>query len=109
MPKLPKNQRKALCYDVRVEKARQHLKEVNKRHVKVNTKDTHLEFEQSKVNLDKAYEKANSDYLENKLNEFEDANLNHRHQLAWELINEVSRKKSKRGRLKGDTKEGKTR
>ena len=55
MPRVPKKQRRALCYDARVEKARNHLKEVNKRHVRENTKDTHLEFEQCKVKLDEAY------------------------------------------------------
>ena len=40
MPRVPKKQRRALCYDARVEKARNHLKEVNKRHVRENTKDT---------------------------------------------------------------------
>ena len=69
MPKLPKKQRKALCYDSKVEKARQHLKKVNKRHVQENTKDTHLEFEQCKENLDRAYEMANTEYIEKKLKE----------------------------------------
>ena len=64
MPKLPKKQRKALCYDSKVEDARQQLMEVNKRHVQENTKDTHLEFEQSKRKLDKAYEMANTKYIE---------------------------------------------
>ena len=41
MPRVPKKQRRALCYDARVEKARNHLKEVNERHVRENTKDTH--------------------------------------------------------------------
>ena len=58
MPKLPKKQRKALCYDSKVEDASKHLMEVNKRHVQENTKDTHLEFEESKRKLHKAYEMA---------------------------------------------------
>ena len=49
MPRVPKKHRRALCYDSRVEKARNHLKEVNERHVRENTKDTHIEFEQCKV------------------------------------------------------------
>ncbi|XP_072039400.1 uncharacterized protein [Amphiura filiformis] len=106
MPKLPKKQRKALCFDSRVEQARQHLTEVNKRHVKENTKDTHLEFEQSKDELDQAYERANREFIENKLKEYEEANLNHRHKLAWGIINCVSgRKKVRSGRLKDDNKE----
>ncbi|XP_072033056.1 uncharacterized protein [Amphiura filiformis] len=105
MPKLPKKQRKALCFDSRVEQARQHLTEVNKRHVKENTKDTHLEFEQSKDELDQAYERANREFIENKLKEYEEANLNHRHKLAWGIINCVSgRKKVRSGRLKDDNK-----
>ena len=106
MPKVPKKQRKALCYDARVEKARTHLKEVNKRHVLENTKDTHLEFETCKERLDEAYNVANEEYLERKLKEFEEASVNQKHQKAWSLINEVSgRKKSRAGRLKGNTKE----
>ena len=106
MPKLLKKQRKALCYDSMVEDARKHLMEVNKRHVQENTKDTHLEFEESKRKLDKAYEMANNKYIEEKLKEYKETNLNQRHHLAWGIINDVSgRKKSRSGRLKGNTKE----
>ena len=49
--------------------------EVNKRHVQENTNDTHLEFEKSKRKLDKAYEMANTKYIEKKLKEYEEANL----------------------------------
>ena len=73
MPRVPKRQSKALCYDAREEKARNHLKEVNERHVRENTKETHLEFEQCKEKLDEAYSLANEEYLERKLNEFEQA------------------------------------
>ena len=51
MPKLPKKKRKALCYDSKAEDARKHLMEVNKRHVQENTKNIHLEFEESKGKL----------------------------------------------------------
>ena len=80
---------------------------VNKRHVqKKKPKDTHLEFEESKRKLDKAYEMTNTKYIEEKLKEYEEANLNERHHLAWGIINDVSgRKKSRSGRLKGNTKE----
>ena len=106
MPKLPKKQRKALCYDSKVEDARKHLMDVNKRHVLENTKDTHLEFEQSKRKLDKAYKMANTKYIEEKLKDYEEDSLNQRHHLAWGIINDVSgRKKSRSGRLKGNTKE----
>ena len=80
MPKLPKKQRKALCYDSKVEDARKHLMKVNKRHVQENTRDTHLEFEESKRKVDKAYEMANTKYIEKKLKEYEDPNLNQRYQ-----------------------------
>ena len=47
----------------------------------------------------------NSDYLEGKLKEFEEAITNHKHQLAWKLINDVTgRKMSRGGRIKGNTK-----
>ena len=106
MPRVPKKQRRALCYDARVEKGRNHLKEVRKRHVRENTKYTHLEFEQCKEKLDEAYSLANEEYLERKLNEFEKANVNQKYQTAWSLINEVSgRKKSRAGRLQGNTNE----
>ena len=106
MPKLPKKQRKALCYDSQVEDARKHVIEVNKRHVLENTKATHLEFEESKRKLEKAYKMANTKYIEKKLKEYEEANLNQRHHLAWGIINDVSgRKKSRSGRLKGNRKE----
>ena len=106
MPKVPKKQRKALCYDSKVEEARKHLREVHKRHVQENTKDTHAELEESKAQLDQAYEKANTEFIEKKLKEYEEANLNHRHHLAWGIINDVSgRKVSRSGRLKGSTKE----
>ena len=76
MPKLPKKQRKALCYDSKVEDARKHLIEVNKRHVQENNKNKHLEFEKNKRKLDKAYEMAYTKYIEKKLKEYEEANLN---------------------------------
>ena len=80
--------------------------EVNKRHVQGNTKDTHLEFEESKRKLDKAYEMANTKHNETKPKEYGEANLNQRHRLAWGTINDVSdRKQSRSGRLKGNTKE----
>ena len=93
MPKLPKKQRKALCYDSMVEDARKHLMEVNERHVQENTEDTHLEFEESKRKLDKAYEMANTKYIEEKLKEYKEANLNQRRHLAWGIINDVSGRK----------------
>ncbi|XP_072016329.1 uncharacterized protein [Amphiura filiformis] len=104
---LPRVQKKtnqnALCYDVRVEKARHHLKEA---HVIENDKTSCYAFEQSKRTLDDAYEEANSDYLEKKLNDFEEANLSYKHRMPWDLVNEISgRKKSRNGRLKGDAKE----
>ena len=44
--------------------------------------------------------------LKEKLKEYEEANLNQRHHLAWGIINDVSgRKKSRSGKLKGNTKE----
>ena len=67
MLKLPKKQSIALCYDSKVEDARKHLTEVNKRHAQENTKGTHLEFEESKGKFDKAYEMANTKYIEKKL------------------------------------------
>ena len=71
--------------------------EVNKRHVQENTKDTHLEVEERKRKLDKAYEMANTKYIEEKLKEYKEANLNQRHHLAWGIINDVSgRKKVKK-------------
>jgi hypothetical protein len=107
MTEIPKKQRKALSYDVRVEKARLNLEKVNERHVRENNKDSHLEFEQmSKDRLDEVYDNANKDYLEKKPKEFDEAHINQRHRLAWKLINEVSgRKMSKCSRLKGNTKE----
>ena len=70
------------------------------------TLKTHLEFEQCKKKLDEAYSLANEEYLERKLNEFEKANVNQKYRKAWSLINEVSgRKKSRAGRLQGNTKE----
>ena len=80
MPRVPKKQRKTLCYDARVEMVRNLLKEVNERHVRENTKDTHLEFEQCKEKLDEAYSLANEEYLKRKLNEFEKANMNQKYQ-----------------------------
>ena len=95
MPKLCKKRSKALCYDSKVEEARQHLKEVNKRHILRSTRSTHLELEQSKERLDQAYKTANTEFIEKKLREYEAANLNQRHHLAWSIINDVSgRKKS---------------
>ncbi|XP_072049998.1 uncharacterized protein [Amphiura filiformis] len=86
---LPRVQKKknqnALCYDVRVEKARHHLKEAHDKHVIENDKSSCYAFEQSKRALDDAYEEANSDYLEKKLNDFEEANLSHKHRMAWDL------------------------
>ena len=82
MPKLPKKQRKSLCYDSKVEEARKHLMEVSKRHVRENTKDKHLEIEESKEKLDKAYERADIKYIEKELKEYEEADLNQRHHLS---------------------------
>jgi hypothetical protein len=106
IPHQKRKHQKALCYDKRVEDARQHLKEVFEQHAEVNSRESSLELEQGKDELDKAYEAANQDYLEEKLMEFETANLNHKHHVAWQLINEISgRKKTRGGRIKGDTKE----
>ena len=55
MPRVPKKQRKALCYDARVEMARIHLKEVDKRRAQETTKDTHLELEECKEKLDETF------------------------------------------------------
>ena len=49
---------------------------------------------------------ANEEYLERKLNEFEKANVNQKYQKVWSVINVVcGRKKSRAGRLQGNTKE----
>ena len=56
-----------------VEKARHYLKEAYEKHVSENTNDSSLEFEIRKRNLDDAYEAANRQYLDKKLNEFEEA------------------------------------
>ena len=106
IPHQKRKHQKALCYDKRVEEARQHLKEVYEKHVEENTQDSSEDLEQSKNELDKAYEVANQDYLKEKLAEFEAANLNQQHHTAWQLINEISgRRKARGGRIKGDTKE----
>ena len=77
-----------------------------KKHFSENTNDSSLEFEIRKRNLDEAYEAANRQYLDKKLNEFEEANKHHQHKMAWDLVNEISgRKKSRSGRLKGATKD----
>ena len=97
---------KALCYDVNVEKARHYLKEAYEKLVTENTNDSNLEFEIRKRNLDDAYEAANRQYMDKKLNEFEEADKHHQHKMAWDLVNEISgRKNSRSGRLKGATKE----
>ena len=71
-----------------------------------NSKDSSIEVESRKTKLDEACETANRQYLEKKLNEFEEANKHHQHKMAWDLVNEISgRKKSRSGRLKGTTKE----
>ena len=56
-----------------VEKVRYHLKEAYEKHVTENTNYSSLEFENRKRNLDDAYEAANRQYLEKKLNDFEEA------------------------------------
>ncbi len=53
-----------------------------------------------------AYEQANKEFVDQKVQEFEKANKHHQHKMAWNLINEISgRKKSRSGRLKVATKE----
>ncbi|XP_072048605.1 cell adhesion molecule Dscam1-like [Amphiura filiformis] len=59
-------------------------------HVIENDKTSCYAFDQSKRALDDEYEEANSDYLEKKFNDFEEANLSHKHRMAWDLVNEIS-------------------
>ena len=87
LPRVERKRQKALCYDVNVEKARYHLKEAYEKHVTENTNDSSLEFEIRKRNLDDAYEAANRQYLDKKLNEFEEADRHHQHKMAWDLVN----------------------
>ncbi len=106
LPKVQKKHQKALCHDVNVEKARHHLKDAFNKHVTENSTESCLEFEIRKRKLDEAYEKANGEYLDQKLKDYKNANVHQQHKVAWTLINEISgRKKSRSGRLKGATKE----
>ena len=106
LPRVQRKRQKAFCYDVNVEEARHHLKEAYNKHVIENSKDSSIEVESRKRKLDEAYETANRQYLEKKLNEFEEASKHHQHKMAWDLVNKISgRKKSRSGRLKGTTKE----
>ena len=93
-----------------VEEARHHLKEAYNKHVIENSKDSSIEVESRERKLDEAYETANWQYLEKKLNEFVEASKHYQHKMAWDLVNKISgRKKSRSGRLKGTTKEERVR
>ena len=52
------------------------------------------------------YETQQASYIQTKINELNDAHVNHQSRAAWKLVNEISdRKKSKRSILKGKTQE----
>ena len=50
------------------------------------------------------YETVNAEILERKIKQVEHTNLNSQHKASWDLINEISgRKTGKKGQIKGET------
>ena len=95
-----------LCFNGKFEGARDKLKAAYERHAQIDSKETALEFEESKRQLDKAYEEVNAEFLDKKLQDVESARLNQQHKMSWKLINDTSgRQRTRSGNLKEKTKE----
>ena len=82
------------------------LKTAYEKQTQKDSKETALEFEEGKRQLDKAYGEAKAEFLDKKLQEIESASFSQQHKKSWKLINNISgRKRSRSGHLKGKTKE----
>jgi hypothetical protein len=104
IPRAPKLPKEALWNDPRIEEAR---KELQKAQLVDNDEGSSLSRSdlQVKKNLLRAtYDLANEDILGRKIKQVEDVDINFQHKAAWDLINEVSgRKTARKGQIRGET------
>ncbi|XP_072050011.1 uncharacterized protein [Amphiura filiformis] len=104
IPKARKRPKEAIWHDPRIEEARRELQQAQLVDSQEVSSISRSELQSKKNHLRKVYEEANEQILKRKIKEVENCNINCQHKAAWDLINEVSgRKSAKKSQIKGDT------
>ncbi|XP_072030406.1 uncharacterized protein [Amphiura filiformis] len=104
IPKAPKRHKGTIWTDSRTESARNEVHEAYVKDTHECTSVSRSELQARKNLLKEAYDKINQGILEQKISQVEKADQNCQHKASWDLINEISgRRTAKKGQIKGDT------
>ncbi|XP_072046823.1 uncharacterized protein [Amphiura filiformis] len=104
IPKAPKRHKGTIWTDSRTESARNEVHEAYVKDTHECTSVSRSKLQARKNHLKETYDKINQEILEQKITQVEKADQNCQHKAAWDLINEISgRRTAKTGQIKGDT------
>ncbi|XP_072044981.1 uncharacterized protein [Amphiura filiformis] len=104
IPKAPKRHKGTIWTDSRTESARNEVHEAYVKDTHECTSVSRSKLQARKNHLKETYDKINQEILEQKITQVEKADQNCQHKAAWDLINEISgRRTAKKGQIKGDT------
>ena len=104
LPKAPRRKKQAIWSDPRIDCARKEVYEAYVNDTSECTSVSRSELQTRKNQLRETYDRVSNEILEQKISQVEKANQNCQHKAAWDLINEISgRRTARQGQIKGET------
>ena len=104
VPRAPKRPKDVIWNDSRIVEARKVVQNAQLIDNLESSSTSRTNLMAKRNLLSDTYDKLNGDILKSKIKQVENAHINCQHKAAWDLINEVSgRKTAKKGQIKGET------
>ena len=104
IPKVRRRPKKTIWNDPRIEEAREKLQIAKSMDIQEGSSVSRSDVQSKKNLLNKVYDDVNKEILDEKIKLVEKANQNCQHKAAWDLVNEISgRRTARKGQIRGET------